>query len=110
MQQEEEQQQQHHEHLVEPPEEQQRPLPLAHSLSCGVSTFLAAGVVDLVAHLGPTGLVVGGIAAYVASQHGPELLEQVRGAWSSRPFSPPVEETRTRRMSGENGGSSKRSV
>lgn len=60
-------------------------LPLAQSLSCGVSTFLAAGLVDTFAHLGPTGLVVGGIAAYVASQHGPELLEQVKGALPTRP-------------------------
>src|SRR5713101_3040224 len=76
------------ERLVAQPEEQPQPqpgAPLAQSLSCGVSTFLAAGVVDLVGHLGLTGLVVGGIAAYVASQHGPELLEQVRGALPTRP-------------------------
>ena len=41
------------------------------------------GMVDLVAHLGPTGLVVGGIAAYVASQHGPELANRVREALPS---------------------------
>src|SRR5712691_5089656 len=62
-----------------PPEEQQ-PVPLAQSLGFGAGTFLAAGMVDLLAHLGPTGLVVGGIAAYVASRHGPELYAQVRGA------------------------------
>ena len=45
--------------------------------------MLAAGMVDLVAHLGPTGLVVGGIAAYVASQHGPELASRVREALPS---------------------------
>ena len=67
--------------------EEKRPsLPLAQSLSCGVSTLLAAGLVDTFAHLGATGLVVGGIAAYVASQHGPELLEQVKGALPVRPF------------------------
>ncbi len=64
----------------EQPEEEARSLPLAQSLKYGAGTFLAAGVLDLVAHFGPTGLVVGGIAAYVASRHGPELVEQVKGA------------------------------
>src|SRR5258708_2291476 len=63
--------------------EEQRPLPLVRSLTYGTGTFLAAGVVDLLAHLGPTGLVVGGIAAYVASQHGPELASRVREALPS---------------------------
>src|SRR5712691_1697815 len=107
MKQEEEQSSQ--ERLVAPPEEQQpQPdAPLAQSLSCGVSTFLAAGVVDLVGHLGLTGLVVGGIAAYVASQHGPELLEQVRGALPTRPSSPQGEAPRTR---ASESGSGKRSL
>lgn len=42
--------------------------------------MLLAGVVDLFAHLGPTGLVVGGIAAYVAARHGPQVYEQAREA------------------------------
>ena len=78
-------QQQYNEQVNAPVEEKRPSLPLAHSVSCGVSTLLAAGLVDTIAHLGPTGLVVGGIAAYVASQHGPELLEQVRGALPARP-------------------------
>jgi hypothetical protein len=96
--------QQHNERLVAPPEEQQpQPgAPLAQSLSCGVSTFLAAGVVDLVGHLGLTGLVVGGIAAYAASQHGPQLLEQVKGAFPTRPSSPQGEAPRT--LASESGG------
>jgi hypothetical protein len=64
-----------------PREEQpkeQPPIPLVHSLGYGAGTFLAAGMVDLLAHLGPTGLVVGGIIAYAAARHGPELVEQVR--------------------------------
>ena len=42
--------------------------------------MLVAGMVDLFAHLGPTGLVVGGIAAYVAARHGPHLYTQAREA------------------------------
>ena len=52
--------------------------PLVHSLKYGAGTMLAAGIVDLVAHLGPTGLVVGGIIAYAAAKHGPELASRVR--------------------------------
>ena len=63
--------------------EDQHPVPLTQTLGFGAGTMLAAGMVDLVAHLGPTGLVVGGIAAYVASQHGPELASRVREALPS---------------------------
>src|SRR5258706_6090886 len=42
------------------------------------ATLAAAGAVDMLAHLGPTGIVVGGILAYVAYRHGPELVEGVR--------------------------------
>src|SRR5713101_3289076 len=94
------------ERLVAQPEEQPQPqpgAPLAQSLSCGVSTFLAAGVVDLVGHPGLTGLVVGGIAAYAASQHGPQLLEQVKGAWPARPSSPQGEAPRTLASESGNG-------
>jgi len=65
-------------HDQEQPTGQQPPTPLVHSLGYGAGTFLAAGMVDLLAHLGPTGLVVGGIIAYAAARHGPELVEQVR--------------------------------
>jgi hypothetical protein len=78
----------------EPPPEPAAPL--TEKLSFGVGTFLAAGVVDGFAHFGLTGLVVGGIAAYAASQHGPDLLEQVKGAWpAARPFSLQAEAPRT---------------
>src|SRR5437764_2327061 len=65
--------------------EDKPPVRLVHSLGFGAGTFLAAGMVDLLAHLGPTGLVVGGIAAYVASRHGPQLYEQVREVLPSPP-------------------------
>jgi len=74
------------EHLNEHPEDkpEDKPLvPLTQTLGFGAGTMLAAGIVDLVAHLGPTGLVVGGIAAYVVSQHGPDLASRVREALPS---------------------------
>lgn len=52
--------------------------PFSQVFGFGAGTFLAAGMLDMLAHLGPTGLVIGGIAAYVASRHGPDLYEQVR--------------------------------
>src|SRR5260221_12119538 len=64
-------------HNEEQPQEQP-PTKLSHSLGYGAGTFLVAGMVDLLAHLGPPGLVVGGIIAYAAARHGPELVEQVR--------------------------------
>ena len=67
--------------------QEQRSPPLVQSLTYGTGTFLAVGAVDLLAHLGPTGLVVGGIAAWVASQHGPQLASRVREALPS-PDSP----------------------
>ena len=66
-------------------EQTEQRTPLSQTLGFGAGTFLAAGMVDLLAHLGPTGLVVGGIAAYVASRHGPQLYEQVREALPSPP-------------------------
>jgi hypothetical protein len=69
--------------------------PLTEQLGFGVGTFLVAGLVDACAHFGLTGLVVGGIVAYAASQHGPELLEQVKGALPQRPSSPRAEGPRT---------------
>jgi len=88
------------EHLDEQPEEQleeKQPLPLAQSLSFGAGTFLTFGLVDLLAHLGPTGLVVGGIVAYVVGKHGPEVTSQVREALPVLPSRQPgIEERRQR--------------
>src|SRR5260221_14762999 len=73
-------------HNEEQPQEQP-PTKLSHSLGYGAGTFLVAGMVELLAHLGPTGLDVGGIIAYAAAKHGPELVEQVRETLPS-PASP----------------------
>ena len=70
------------EHLNEQPEDKQS-VPLSQTLGFGAGTFLTVGAIDLLAHLGPTGLVVGGIAAYVAAKHGHELVEQMREALPS---------------------------
>src|SRR5260221_237805 len=43
----------------------------------------------LAAHLGPTGLVIGGILAYIAAKHGPELTSQVRETFPSPPARQP---------------------
>ena len=86
---------------------EQRSLPLVQSLTYGTGTFLAVGAVDLLAHLGPTGLVVGGIAAWVASQHGPVLASRVREALPS-PGSPQA--CRKTRTAPSQGSQSKRSL
>src|SRR5215472_16158702 len=46
-------------------------------------TMLTATGVDLLAHLGPTCLVVGGILAFVAARYGQGVYRQVRGVFSS---------------------------
>lgn len=52
--------------------------PIKQSATFATSTFAVMGLADVLAHLGPTGLLVGGLASYVAWKHGPELLEYVR--------------------------------
>src|SRR5712691_2963781 len=59
-------------------------------------TMLAATGVDLLAHLGPTGLVVGGILAFAAARHGQGLYEQVREALPS-PAPTPSSQQRSNR-------------
>src|SRR5258708_18334725 len=95
-------------HDEEQPKEQP-PTPLVHSLGYGAGTFLAAGMVDLLAHLGPTGLVVGGIIAYAAAKHGPELVEQVR---ENLPSPAPLQVSRQRHNAPEirRGSQSKRTL
>lgn len=46
-------------------------------LGYGAGTFLSFGLVDAFAHLGPTGLVVGGLAALIAARHGPQVKDQL---------------------------------
>jgi hypothetical protein len=52
--------------------------PLTHSASFATGTFALAGLIDALAHLGPTGLLVRGLAGLVAWRHGPELYDYVQ--------------------------------
>src|SRR5260370_19120207 len=52
--------------------------PIQQSATFAGGTLLTMGLLDLVAHLGPTGLLVGGLASYAAFKHGPELYAYVR--------------------------------
>src|SRR5260221_6788661 len=92
----------------EQPQEQPSPA-LVHSLGYGAGTFLVAGMVDLLAHLGPTGLVVGGIIAYAAARHGPELVEQVRENLPS-PASPQAARQRSNAPALRRGSQSQRTL
>ncbi len=65
-------------------EEEKRPNIVQQAGYAG-ATLAAAGAVDMLAHLGPTGIVVGGILAYVAYRHGPELVEGVRSHLPAMP-------------------------
>src|SRR6266700_5735798 len=58
--------------------EEEKPSPVGQSAAFAGSTFVTMGLVDLLAHLGPTGLLVGGLASYVAWKHGPEVYEHLR--------------------------------
>lgn len=64
--------------MNESPDEE-KTYPVKHSAAFAGGTLVTMGLVDVLAHLGPTGLLVGGIASYVAWRHGPELYEQLRG-------------------------------
>lgn len=80
---------------VEVQQPQQQPAPgrgtsLPPSVLVGGGTALGAGIIDVVGHLGPTGLVVGGIAAFVAARHSGDLIEGVRTAMA--PFIPPAKQ------------------
>jgi Helicase HerA, central domain len=55
--------------------------PVQQSATFAVSTATMAGLIDVLAHLGPTGLLVSGLAGYVAWKHGPELYEYVHEQW-----------------------------
>jgi hypothetical protein len=59
--------------------------PLTHSAACGGITIVTMGLIDVLAHLGPTGLLVGGLASYVAWRHGPELYDYVRQKFPAAP-------------------------
>jgi hypothetical protein len=53
-------------------------------------TMLASTGVDLLAHLGATGLVVGGILAFAAARHGQGLYRQMQGLLSPAPRPAPT--------------------
>src|SRR5713226_1617865 len=89
--------------------EDKQPVPLNQALGFGAGTFLTAGMVDVLAHLGPTGLVVGGILAYAASRHGPGLVEQMREAFPSSPAPQVSRRAGQGRNRAEQHASSKRS-
>lgn len=59
------------------------------SAKFAAATMVASFPFDLLAHLGPTGLLVGGLASYVAFRHGPEVYENLRGMI---PQLPPLEQ------------------
>ena len=61
------------EESVEQEEEVTPPTPLLQSMSMAAGAMLSVDIVSEAAHFGPTGLVVGGIAALVAWRHGPAI-------------------------------------
>jgi hypothetical protein len=63
---------------------------LKQSAAFASSTFVTMGLVDLFGHWGPTGLLIAGLASYVAWNHGPEVLENIAG--QVREILPPSEE------------------
>lgn len=48
------------------------------TIGCTLGVASTAGIVDLAAHLGPNGLLVGAIAALVAARHGEDIVNGVR--------------------------------
>ncbi len=73
--------------LVEQEEEQREPrYPIQQSAAFAGSTLALGSLVDLFAHLGPTGLFISGLASYVAWRHGPELAAYLRGKLPADPL------------------------
>jgi hypothetical protein len=68
-------------------------LPALPSLALGGATLLTIGGFDVLAHLGPTGWLVGGIAAIIAARHGPSIIEGAK-TWLALPA--PVEDEEER--------------
>ena len=48
------------------------------TLGCTLGVASTAGIVDVAAHLGPNGLLVGAIAALIAARHGEDIMNGVR--------------------------------
>lgn len=72
---------------------EEKTYPVKQSATFAGSTIVTMGIVDVLAHLGPTGLLVSGIASYVAWRHGPELYEQVGGLFPSHTPAAPKEQS-----------------
>ncbi|GHO96086.1 hypothetical protein KSF_061340 [Reticulibacter mediterranei] len=77
--------------------EDKKTYPLQQSAAWAGGTFLASLPFDIFGHFGPTGLLVGGLASYVAWRHGPEVYEQIAGQVrgmlpSPAPSEPPAEQ------------------
>ncbi len=73
--------------VVEQEEEQREPrYPIQQSAAFAGSTLALGSLVDLFAHLGPTGLFISGLASYVAWRHGPELAAYLRGKLPADPL------------------------
>jgi FtsK/SpoIIIE family len=68
---------------------QEKKYPVGTSAKFAAGTLVASLPFDLLAHLGPTGFLVGGLASYVAWKHGPEVYEALRGMI---PQLPPLEQ------------------
>src|SRR5579875_1991215 len=65
--------------MSEREEGQAKTYPVQQAAAFAGGTLVVGGPLNKQAHLGPTGLLVSGMASYVAWRHGPELYEQVRG-------------------------------
>lgn len=57
---------------------EEKTYPIRQSAAFASTTFATMGLIDVLAHLGPTGLLVGGMASYVAWRHSPELYEYIK--------------------------------
>src|ERR1019366_5234531 len=68
---------------------QEKKYPVGVSAKFAASTLVASLPFDLLAHLGTTGFLVGGLASYVAWKHGPEVYEAIR---EMIPQLPPLEQ------------------
>ena len=67
-------------------EEETPPYPIQQSAAFAGSTLALGSLIDLCAHLGPTGLFISGLASYVAWRHGPELAAYLRGKLPADPL------------------------
>ncbi len=70
-------------------EQIEKKYPVGVSAKFAAGTLVASLPFELLAHLGPTGLLVGGLASYVAWKHGPEVYEALRTTF---PILPPLEQ------------------